>query len=74
MKLLSGSNSALLPRVMADSAGDWGPSNPMAMPDFIRALNRRGHDAATICRIVYDNPLRFFKQAKRFNFTPPISR
>ena len=61
-------------RIMANSAGDWGPSNPMAMPDFIRALNSRGHDAATIRKIVYENPLRFFRQAKRFNFTPPISR
>ena len=61
-------------RIMANSAGDWGPSNPMAMPDFIRALSRLGHDAATIRKIVYENPLRFFKQAKRFNFTPPISQ
>jgi predicted metal-dependent TIM-barrel fold hydrolase len=24
-------------RIMADSAGDWGPSNPMKLPDLIRA-------------------------------------
>ncbi len=59
-------------RVMANSAGDWGPSNPMNMPDFLRALRARGHDAMTIHKIVYENPLRFMMQGKRFNFTPPL--
>ncbi len=59
-------------RIMANSAGDWGSSNPMNMPDFIRALRARGHDAMTIHKIAYENPLRFFSQARRFNFEPPI--
>ncbi len=59
-------------RIMANSAGDWGPSNPMNMPDFIRALRARGHDTMTIQRIAYENPLRFMMQARRFNFTPPL--
>jgi len=57
-------------RIMANSAGDWGHSNPMNMPDFIRALRTRGHDHATIRKLVYDNPLAFFSQAKQFNFNP----
>ncbi len=59
-------------RIMANSAGDWGVSNPMATPDFIRALRARGHDNATIHKLVYENPLRFFMQARRFNFQPPL--
>ncbi len=59
-------------RIMANSAGDWGPSNPMNMPDFIRTLRSRGHDAMTIHKLVYENPLRFMSQARRFNFEPPI--
>jgi len=59
-------------RIMANSAGDWGPSNPMAMPDFIRTLRTRGHDAKTVHKLAYENPLRFFQQAKRFNFEPPV--
>ncbi len=59
-------------RIMADSSGDWGPSNPMNVPDFIRALRARGHDAMTIHKLVYENPIRFMSQAKRFNFTPPL--
>ena len=59
-------------RIMANSAGDWGPSNPMNMPDFLRALRARGHHEMTIHKIVYENPLRFMMQGKRFNFTPPL--
>jgi uncharacterized protein len=61
-----------LERIMANSAGDWGPSNPMAMPDFIRALRTRGFGNAEVHKIVYENPLRFMAQSRRFNFTPPI--
>ncbi len=57
-------------RIMANSAGDWGNSNPMNMPDLIRALRARGHSESIIRKVVYDNPLRFFSQAKRFNFKP----
>jgi len=59
-------------RIMANSAGDWGPSNPMNMPDFIRTLRRCGHNEGAIHKIVYDNPLRFMAQAKRFNFSGPL--
>ncbi len=59
-------------RIMANSAGDWGASNPMNLPDFIRALSARGHDERTIHKLVYENPLRFFSQSRRFNFQPPL--
>ena len=44
-------------RILVNSAGDWGPSKPMAVPDFILAMRRRGHAESLIRRIVYDNPL-----------------
>jgi len=59
-------------RIMANSAGDWGVSNPMNTPDFIRTMRTRGFDNATVHKVAYENPLRFFMQAKRFNFAPPI--
>ncbi len=59
-------------RIMANSAGDWGVSNPMALPDLLRTLRTRGHDAMAIHKIVYENPLRFFMKSKRYNFQPPI--
>ena len=58
-------------RIMVNSAGDWGPSNPLAVPDFIQEMRRRGHDELKIKKIVYDNPLEFFRQSRNFQFTPP---
>ncbi len=57
-------------RIMVNSAGDWGPSNPLAVPDFIQEMRHRGHSEAKIKKIVYDNPLEFFRQCARFEFTP----
>ena len=53
-------------RLMVNSAGDWGPSKPTAVPDFILELRRRGHPESLIRRIVYDNPLAFFRQSARW--------
>ena len=58
-------------RICVNSAGDWGPSNPCAVPDFIQAMRKRGHSETKIKKIVYDNPLEFFGQCNRFEFTPP---
>ncbi len=57
-------------RLMVNSAGDWGPSRPTAVPDFILEMRRRGHTEAAIQRVVYDNPLEFFGQCKRFSYDP----
>jgi len=59
-------------RVLVNSAGDWGPSNPMAVPDFIAEMRRRGHEALDVHRVVYENPVRFLRQARGFNFAPPL--
>ena len=52
-------------RIMVNSAGDWGKSDPLAVPEFIQEMKRRGHSEAVIQKIVYDNPLTFFKQCRR---------
>jgi predicted metal-dependent TIM-barrel fold hydrolase len=58
-------------RLMVNSAGDWGPSKPTAVPDFILELRRRGHSESLINKVVYENPLTFFSQSQNFQFTPP---
>ncbi len=58
-------------RLLVNSAGDWGPSKPTAVPDFILAMRRRGHPESLIRRVVYENPLEFFRQSRNFKFTPP---
>ena len=55
-------------RLMVNSAGDWGPSKPTAVPDFILEMRRRGHDESLIRRVVYENPLEFFGGCGRFAF------
>jgi predicted metal-dependent TIM-barrel fold hydrolase len=55
-------------RIMVNSAGDWGPSNPMAVPQFIQEMKMRGHAETEISKTVYENPLTFFKQCRRFAF------
>ena len=55
-------------RVLVNSAGDWGESDPLAVPEFIFEMRSRGHDDATIRTVVYENPLRFFAQCRRFEF------
>jgi predicted metal-dependent TIM-barrel fold hydrolase len=57
-------------RIMVNSAGDWGHSDPLAVPEFIFEMRSRGHDEATIRKVVHDNPLAFFGQCPRFSFTP----
>jgi len=55
-------------RLLVNSSADWGPSDPLAVPAFMAAMRRRGHDDALIRRIVYDNPLEFFRQSPHFQF------
>ncbi len=43
-------------RLLVNSAGDWGPSKPTAVPDFILAMRKRGHEEPLIRRMVYENP------------------
>src|SRR3954463_5955725 len=49
-------------RIMANSAGDWGKSDPLAVPEMIQEMRRRGHGDDVIHKVVYDNPLAFFRQ------------
>lgn len=58
-------------RLMVNSAGDWGPSKPTAVPDFIIEMRRRGHSEQLIRKVVYDNPIEFFSQSEGFSFVRP---
>ena len=57
-------------RLLVNSAGDWGPSKPTAVPDLILEMRRRGHSEDLIRKVVYDNPIEFFSQSENFNFQP----
>jgi predicted metal-dependent TIM-barrel fold hydrolase len=57
-------------RIMANSAGDWGKSDPLAVPELILELRRRGHGDELIRKVVYDNPLAFWRQCARWQEAP----
>jgi uncharacterized protein len=58
-------------RILVNSSADWGPSDPLAVPQFIFAMRRRGHSESLLRKVVYENPLTFFNQSVNFTFTPP---
>jgi predicted metal-dependent TIM-barrel fold hydrolase len=59
-------------RILVNSAGDWGKSDPLAVPELILELRRRGHPESLIRKIVFDNPLDFFRQSVRWQeFSSP---
>jgi len=58
--------------IMVNSAGDWGTSDPLAVPELVLEMKRRGHPAETIRKVVYDNPLSFWRQSVRWQeWGPP---
>ncbi len=57
-------------RIMVNSAGDWGVSDPTAVPKFIFEMRARGHSEDVIRKVVYENPRTFFGKSKRFDFRP----
>lgn len=58
-------------RLVVASACDWGPSDALAVPEFVLEARRRGHGEAAIRRVVLDNPQRFLGQSPKFR---PLAR
>ena len=54
-------------RLWINSAGDWGPSDPLAVPKCCLELASRGHSKSLINTISYDNPLSFLSQSGKFS-------
>jgi uncharacterized protein len=55
-----------LERICIASACDWGPSVPVAVPQFVLAMRRRGHSDSLIRQVVYGNPAEFLGQSPKF--------
>ncbi len=53
-------------RIMVNSAGDWGKSDPLAVPELMLEMRRRGHAEEIIRKVVYENPLAFWRQCSRW--------
>jgi len=53
-------------RIWINSAGDWGHSDPLAVPKARLEMARRGHGADVINKISFDNPRVFLGQCEKF--------
>lgn len=53
-------------RLMMNSACDWGPSDPLAIPKARLDASSRGHDKQTIAKITFKNPVMFLGQCEKF--------
>ena len=53
-------------RICVASACDWGPSDPVAVPQFALEMRRRGHDEELINQIIFENPKAFLGQSPKF--------
>jgi uncharacterized protein len=50
-------------RMLINSSCDWGPSDPLSVPRTVLEMRRRGFADAEIQRVVWDNPIAFFRQS-----------
>jgi hypothetical protein len=53
-------------RIWMNSAGDWGCSDPLAVPKARLEMRRRGHGISLIDKVTFDNPLQFLSQSPNF--------
>jgi len=54
-----------LEKMLVNSSCDWGPSDPLMVPRTVLEMRRRGFSDDDISRVVWDNPIAFFKQSGR---------
>jgi predicted metal-dependent TIM-barrel fold hydrolase len=54
-------------RMVINSAADWGVSDPLKVPQTVQAMVEAGIPHSTITRIVWDNPVSFFRQSGRLD-------
>ncbi len=53
-------------RIWMNSAGDWGCSDPLAVPKARLEMKRRGHSDQIIDKVTLHNPQKFLSQSGRF--------
>jgi len=53
-------------RLWLNSACDWGVSDPLAVPKTALEMKKRGHFAAAIENVIFQNPKKFLSQSPNF--------
>jgi predicted metal-dependent TIM-barrel fold hydrolase len=53
-------------RIWMNSAGDWGDSDPLAIPKARMEMRRRRHPEAMIEQVTFGNPIAFLSRSEHF--------
>ena len=56
-------------KMLINSAADWGVSDPLLVPKTVLAMRKAGMDEEEIEKVVWENPIRFFAQSGRIDFS-----
>jgi uncharacterized protein len=56
-------------RLWMNSACDWGVSVPLSVPYTALEMRKRGHGAAAIEKLIWDNPVKFLSQCSKFKLS-----
>jgi predicted metal-dependent TIM-barrel fold hydrolase len=56
-------------RLWMNSACDWGASDPLSVPKTALEMKRRGHLAAAIDQVIFQNPKIFLRQSPNFKLS-----
>lgn len=59
-------------RVWLNCACDWGVSDPLAVPRTALEMARRGHGAAAIDKLIFQNPRTFLSQSPKFHLVDAV--
>ena len=57
-------------RILFNSAADWDPSDPLAVPKARDEMLDRGWDRDAVRKVVFENPYEFFDQSPNFDYEP----
>jgi predicted metal-dependent TIM-barrel fold hydrolase len=55
-------------KMILNSAADWDPSDPLAVPKARDKMLERGWDRERVRKVVFDNPYEFFDQSPNFDY------
>jgi predicted metal-dependent TIM-barrel fold hydrolase len=57
-------------KMLFNSAADWDPSDPLAVPKARDEMLDRGWDRDRVRQLVFENPYEFFNQSPNFEYEP----
>jgi predicted metal-dependent TIM-barrel fold hydrolase len=57
-------------KMIFNSAADWDPSDPLAVPKARDEMLDRGWDREEVRKVVFENPYRFFDRSPNFDYEP----